>query len=95
MSDRPPQPYITSVTFGFREDGVWFIEALIHYSEGLPPEGSDLIGEARLDLLTKIYRAALQGRSAGAERIHVRMDTGDRVSEICLGEAPCPSEIPH
>jgi len=79
MSYRRAYPrFIVSVQAGFSEDGTWMIDALLQFRDGkTPPLGSPLLGEGRLALLVGIEREGLRGRSLGATRVKVLMDTGD------------------
>jgi len=70
---------------GFSEDGVWVIDARLDWRDGLPPEGSDLIGHGRLALLQAIAREGARGRALGATRVRVHM-SGHHTEGVTLGE---------
>lgn len=78
-------PYTVSVESGFSEDGIWVIDARLDWRDGLPPEGSELIGHGRLALLTGIAREGARGRALGATRVRVHM-VGHHTEGVTLGE---------
>ena len=62
---------------GFDAAGVWVIRVTAEFRDGQPPEGSDLLGEARLQALLAITQAGLEGRKLGATTARVFLDLGD------------------
>jgi hypothetical protein len=74
MADKP---FTITIAAGLGEDGVWVIDARIGWRDGLPPEGSDLVGHGRLALLAAIGREGARGRSLGATRVRVHLSGHD------------------
>jgi len=79
------EPFTVTIEAGFGEDGVWVIEARIEWRDGLPSEGSDLIGHGRVALLAAIAREGTRGRSLGATRVRVHM-SGHQAEAVSIGE---------
>ena len=77
--------FTVSVEAGFSEDGIWVIDARLDWRDGLPPEGSELIGHGRLALLKAIAREGARGRTLGATRARVHM-SGHHTEDVTLGE---------
>lgn len=73
MNPQEP-PFTISVEAGFDDSGFWLIDACIAWRDGMPPQGSDLLGEARMAMLTAIAREAQHGRSLGATKVRVHME---------------------
>ena len=71
-------PFMVSVEAGFAENGIWTIDARLRFRDGItPPVGSRVLGEGRLALLEVIHREGLRGRALGANRVRIRLDSGD------------------
>jgi len=79
------EPFTVTVEAGFGDDGVWVIDARIEWRDGLPSEGSDLIGHGRVALLAAIAREGARGRSLGATRVRVHM-SGHQSEDTIIGE---------
>ena len=86
MPDAKDPPFTTTVEAGFSEDGIWQIVATIKWRVGVLEADNEVRGAARLELLRLIARAGGEGRTRGADRVHVHMDTSDRVSDFTLGD---------
>ena len=63
----------------FRTDGVWVITLAISYRDGMPPEGSELLGQARAAVLQGLLDAGIKGRTLGARNVRVFLDDGSGV----------------
>ena len=63
---------------GFREDGVWQVEATLRFPDGITHANGSLAG-ARKKLLLGILSETLRGMDRGATRAVVRVDPGDGV----------------
>jgi hypothetical protein len=71
----PPEPPFTITCHaGFDDSGFWLIDARITWRNGMPPQGSQALGEARMAMLIAIAREAQRGRSLGAMKVHVHME---------------------
>ena len=81
-------PFTVEVEAGFSAEGVWIIKAVVHYRDGVPGEGSNLLGEARLALLAAIAEAGLEGRKLGATEARVILDDGVSIRVIDPGAGP-------
>lgn len=93
MAARVPPDFTVSVEGAFREDGVWLIDAQLRLRDGFGGEARrEAIGKGRLALLQGIVREGLRGRTLGADRARVRLDTGDRVMEL-NPEEPIPDDV--
>src|SRR5229473_4538333 len=60
----------------FRFDGVWEIKLTIRYRDGMPPEGSATLGEARHALAHALIAEGERGRTRGAAEVCVLVDQG-------------------
>jgi len=61
----PGPPFTVSVDAGFDDSGFWLIDARIAWRDGMSPQGSQALGEARMTMLIAIAREAQRGRSLG------------------------------
>ena len=80
------EPYRVEVRAAFDESGTWCIDARVSYPNGEPEAGSDLLGEARLELLMGIVREGARGRTLGATRARVYLREADRLSILEPGQ---------
>ena len=81
-------PFTVEVEAGFSANGVWIIRAIVRYRDGVPEDGSTLLGEARLALLAAIAEAGSEGRKLGATEARVYLDDGVSVRVIDPGAGP-------
>lgn len=85
MAESDP-PFTIDCSAGFRNDGVWVIQATLRFPDGRPSDGSPLLGHGRLALLEAIAQAGLRGRSKGATTARVFLDEGlGQVVELDTG----------
>jgi hypothetical protein len=70
----PEPPFTVTIDAGFDDSGFWLIDARIAWRDGMPPQGSQALGEARIAMLIAIARAAHHGRSLGAMKVRVHME---------------------
>ncbi len=78
-------PLTVTVEAGFGEDGIWIIDARLVWRDGLPLEGSNLLGHGRIALLAAVAREGANGRSLGATRVRVHM-SGHQGEHVTIGE---------
>jgi hypothetical protein len=88
LSPRESSPFEILAQAGFDAAGTWVIRVTARFRDGVPPEGSDLYGEAKFGALLAIGRAGLEGRRLGATAARVYLDMGDGVRVIEPGGDP-------
>src|SRR5713226_10727926 len=76
MSDSLEPPFSLIQSSEFRFDGVWEIKLTIRYRDGMPPEGSATLGEARQALAHALIAEGERGRSRAAQAVCVLLDEG-------------------
>ena len=79
---RKYDPFTVSAEGCFTEDGVWLIEARLRFREGAPKVGSTLLGEGQYALLEGIAREGARGRTLGATKVEVRLDTDVGIKDV-------------
>ena len=67
-------PFTVTCHAGFDDSGFWLIDVRISWRDGMPRQGSRLLGEGRIAMLTAIHREAQHGRSLGAMKVRVHME---------------------
>jgi len=87
-SPRESSPFEIAAVAGFDSNGTWVIRVTAHFRNGVPSEGSDLYGEARVGALLAIMKAGHEGRRLGATTARVYLDMGDGVRVIEPGGDP-------
>ena len=87
-SPRESSPFEILAEAGFDAAGTWIIRVTATFRDGVPPEGSDLYGEANLGALLAIMKAGYEGRRLGATTARVYLDVGDGVRMIEPGGNP-------
>jgi hypothetical protein len=81
-SPRESSPFEILAEASFDAAGTWVIRVTANFRDGVPPEGSDLYGEARVGALLAIMKAGHEGRRLGATTARVYLDMGDGVRVI-------------